>query len=134
MKSFLGDKGGVSATEFAIAAPVLFTLLLGGVEFALVIHTKNSMQSAVRDTARQLSVHTLSMADAPNYLCSFVPSWVQDNCKVEITHTAPNNPTSNVITVSADVPASKASIIGFVLPVIGDFSLNSVVAMQEERI
>jgi hypothetical protein len=47
---------GASLLEFALVAPILFTLLFGIVDFGLILHADIGIQQGVREAARQASV------------------------------------------------------------------------------
>src|ERR1700741_3975773 len=52
LKRLLGDRTGVSAIEFGILAPVLFTLLLGTLDFARMFYIRQGMEYATEQAAR----------------------------------------------------------------------------------
>jgi Flp pilus assembly protein TadG len=69
LRSFAGNKAGVSALEFALILPIMVTLYLGGVEIgsALTINRKvTHVTSALSDLVTQSK--TLSNADVTNIL------------------------------------------------------------------
>jgi Flp pilus assembly protein TadG len=47
-----GDRRGVSAIEFAILAPVLFTLVLGALDFGRLFYVRQGMEYATEQAAR----------------------------------------------------------------------------------
>ncbi len=51
-RRLLGDQRGVSAIEFAILAPVLFTLLLGTIEFGRMFYIRQGMENATEQALR----------------------------------------------------------------------------------
>jgi Flp pilus assembly protein TadG len=57
------DRGGASAVEFAILAPVLFALLFGVFQLGWALHCNQSVDWAVQTAARQL-VGTPSLTQA----------------------------------------------------------------------
>lgn len=52
LKRLLGDRSGVSAIEFGILAPVLFTLLFGTLEFARMFYVRQAMENATEQALR----------------------------------------------------------------------------------
>ncbi len=46
------DRSGTTAIEFALLAPILFTLVLGGIEFGRFIWTQAALDYAVQEGAR----------------------------------------------------------------------------------
>jgi Flp pilus assembly protein TadG len=49
---FLHSQGGLSTVEFAFVAPILVLLVMGTVEFSLIMFTMATMESATAATAR----------------------------------------------------------------------------------
>jgi Flp pilus assembly protein TadG len=52
LKRLLGDRTGVSAIEFGVLAPVLFTLLLGTLDFARMFYIRQGMENATEQALR----------------------------------------------------------------------------------
>lgn len=52
LKRLFGDRGGVSAIEFGILAPVLFTLLLGTFDFGRMFYIRQGMENATEQALR----------------------------------------------------------------------------------
>jgi Flp pilus assembly protein TadG len=68
LREFWRDQHGASAVEFALVAPLLFTLLLGTIQYGSLFLVQNRMTEAARDTARRLAVGNLSTeSDAEEY-------------------------------------------------------------------
>jgi Flp pilus assembly protein TadG len=63
LKSFIRDRTGVSAIEFAMLAPVMIMLLLGTVELADVM-TADRKVTSVASTAADLVAQSISVDDA----------------------------------------------------------------------
>jgi len=51
-----GDRGGASAVEFALLAPILLLLAVGMAQFGIVLNQYIMLTEAVRDGARLLSI------------------------------------------------------------------------------
>lgn len=51
-----GDRGGASAVEFALLAPILLMLAVGMAQFGMALNQYIMLTEAVRDGARQLSL------------------------------------------------------------------------------
>jgi Flp pilus assembly protein TadG len=49
---FWRDRRGATALEFALLAPLLFTLILGGIEFSRLIWTESALNYSVQEGAR----------------------------------------------------------------------------------
>jgi Flp pilus assembly protein TadG len=61
---FWRDQGGASAVEFALIAPLLFSLLLGIIQYGSLFLVQARMADTARDTARRLAVGDLATEDA----------------------------------------------------------------------
>ncbi|HEX2257666.1 MAG TPA: TadE family protein [Afifellaceae bacterium] len=118
--------------EFALVAPVLAALLLGGIEFGLVIYAQNAMQSVTRDAARKLAVNYYDSTAAQTDIRDHLPGWIRDTSKVNISNSAPGDPLNNVITVDVAVPAHAAGIINLYTKLLGDWTITASVAMKQE--
>jgi Flp pilus assembly protein TadG len=57
-------RDGVTALEFALVAPVAFLLLLGGIEYGRVLHTRSTLQFAVEQAARCAAVDRAKCGNA----------------------------------------------------------------------
>lgn len=56
LERFLRDESGVSAVEFAIVSTVFFMLLMGLIEYGLMMLTKVAIESALMEASRSASV------------------------------------------------------------------------------
>ena len=52
LRRLLSDLGGNAVIEFGILAPVLFTMLLGGVEFGRMFYVRQGLEGATEAAAR----------------------------------------------------------------------------------
>ncbi|HEX2258090.1 MAG TPA: TadE/TadG family type IV pilus assembly protein [Afifellaceae bacterium] len=132
MRRIHKDCEGASAVEFALVAPVLAALLLGGIEFGLVIYAQNAMQSVTRDAARKLAVNYYDSTAAQTDIRDHLPGWIRDTSEVDISNSAPGDPLNNVITVDVAVPAHAAGIINLYTKLLGDWTITASVAMKQE--
>lgn len=67
-RHFWQDQDGASAVEFALIAPLLFSLLLGTIQYGSLFLVQNRMTDTARDTARRLAVGDLATeSDAETY-------------------------------------------------------------------
>ena len=67
MKSLLRDQGGATVVEFAFAIPILITLMIGILQFAIVMHTSGGLRHAVGEGLRYAKINphaTLEQIDA----------------------------------------------------------------------
>lgn len=56
-RAVLGQENGAAALEFALILPLLVMLVMGIVEFSRAYNTKEALQYAVREGARELALH-----------------------------------------------------------------------------
>ena len=67
-RGFWRNQSGASAVEFALVAPLLFSLLLGTIQYGSLFLVQNRMVDTARDTARRLAVGNIATeSDAENY-------------------------------------------------------------------
>jgi Flp pilus assembly protein TadG len=59
-----GDRRGVSAIEFGILAPVLFSMLLGGLEFGRMFYVRQGLEGQVEAAARYYMLNPTSASSA----------------------------------------------------------------------
>jgi Flp pilus assembly protein TadG len=126
------DSGGASAVEFALVFPVLAALVLGGIEFGLVIYSQNAIQSVSRDVARKLAVNFYDSNTARSEIRDHLPSWIKNKSQVLISNSAPNDPPNNVITVDVTVAAKDAGVLNLYTKMLGNWTISSSVAMKQE--
>ena len=69
---------GTSLVEFALAVPVAILILVGILEFGVVMWQKNSVVEAARDAARQATVD----AEGDNGACGTQYNWLAAACQV----------------------------------------------------
>jgi Flp pilus assembly protein TadG len=51
-RRFLGERSGAAALEFALVAPTLFLLVMGGIEFSRLLWTQSALQMSVAQAER----------------------------------------------------------------------------------
>ena len=71
------DTRGVSAVEFALVAPVLITMLIGGLDLGYQAYARSVLQGALNDLARTGSL------EGPDLRCSGETTEAQIACAVE---------------------------------------------------
>lgn len=127
-KQFWRDQQGASAVEFALIAPLLFTLLLGTIQYGSLFLVQGRMTDTARDTARRLSVGDLANeSDAENYAAAQLAD-MSPHFKVtaELPH-PPDRDVSVVITV----PKSDVAWVNLVgLGMEGDLSAQFHMLME----
>lgn len=70
------DRRGVAATEFALVLPVLITLLIGTMQYGLLLFTYSSMLEAARNATRRLAVGAASESQARDAALLVLPAWI----------------------------------------------------------
>mgnify|MGYP001616587789 CR=1 FL=1 len=76
MRSFLRDRGGASAVEFAVLVGPFLLLLLGGVEFARLAWTRQALQETAISAARCMGVLATGCAASGAYSASGTQTYV----------------------------------------------------------
>ena len=56
LRSLRASKGGAAAAEFALVAPLLFSMTLGVIEYGFVFYGYSSMQYAANNVARAIAL------------------------------------------------------------------------------
>lgn len=65
----LGDRRGGAAIEFGILAPVLFTMLLGGLEFGRMFYVRQGLEGVVEAAARYYMLNpTIASSAVTSYM------------------------------------------------------------------
>ena len=129
---FPKDQSGASAVEFALVGGLLLTLLMGLIEFSLILYTYTTADAATRDVARRIATSRLDPANASATLKGELPSWVQSFATVTVTQTAPTTPSTNQITVRVSIPATKASPTSYLSFAYQSLTLSAATTMQQE--
>jgi Flp pilus assembly protein TadG len=92
------DRRGGPAIEFAIIAPLLLTLTLGGVDFGRMFYVRQGLEYATEQAARyyMLNVNTAT-SDVTSYLQGMMPGGMGPSVNVSYADTASCNGQANVI-------------------------------------
>jgi Flp pilus assembly protein TadG len=77
----LRQQRGVALVEFALTLPVFALLLVGILEFGVVMFQMNNVTEASRDGTRQAAVN----ANGPNNVCSASNNWLGAACTIAPT-------------------------------------------------
>lgn len=123
---------GAVAVEAALVAPVLIALVMGTMEYGLLLFTYSSMQSAGREVTRQIAVNYTAAANAETLVKSRLPTWSKGSTTIQVTQSAPADPTTNVIAMTISVPAREATPLNFFLSLGGNWTLSTEVRMKQE--
>ena len=138
--SLFRDRGGSNVVEFALVAPVLIILMLGIIQFGMILYTHNNMVQAAREASRILAKEDTTEAEAiaiANTQLGFSGlTFTVTACTPVIglgggpPCVAPLDPATDV-SVTITVPLAQASLIDILgIFVTGD--LEATVAMRKE--
>ena len=141
VNSLLKDKSGANAVEFAIVVPVLLLIVLGIIQFGIILFTYNNMVQAAREAARTLAVQETNATEAQQIALnqlgfSGLPFTVTICEPVVVTPphgpacAPPLNPASDV-SVMITVPLSEATIVD-ILGLFSTGDLQATVTMRKE--
>lgn len=114
-------------------APILIALVMGAIEFSLILFTYTSAGAAARDVARRVATSRLAPADATAAIKQQMPPWVQSATTVVVNQTAPSNPSTNQISVVVNFPARNATPTNVMLVTYESLNLSTSVTMQQEN-
>ncbi len=111
IRRLLGDRRGVAAIEFAIAAPVFILFSVGLIEFSRYLWTNNGLEYGAEQAARYVIANpTASTADLQAVAANQVPAVNPGAVTVTVTHDTTNG--VNFVTVTTSTPFQ--SITGLV--------------------
>jgi uncharacterized membrane protein len=123
---------GVVSVEAALMFPVLILLVMGAMEFGLLIFTYSAMQSAAREATRQVAVNFATPAEVATAVAARLPQWSRDGAEVDVSESAPADPATNVIRVLVTMPAEEATPVRFFTRLGEGWSLRTEVVMKQE--
>lgn len=76
LRSLGVSKRGAAAAEFALVAPLLFSMTLGTIEYGFVFYGYSSMQFAANNVARAIAVNRMPLTNASTAVASYMPGWI----------------------------------------------------------
>lgn len=125
------NRRGSVAFEFALISPLLFSFLLGTLEYSFVLFSYSSMQLAADVAAREVSVNTGAAANVTAAVKAKLPAWVRSAVTVSITQTDLTDARKNLIRVRVTAPADKATPLPMFTRTI-PWTLSTEVAVVQE--
>jgi Flp pilus assembly protein TadG len=131
-RTFARRSDGASAIEFALVCPVLLLLLLGAIDFGMVVFAKNVTQDAARVVVRDLSTNKITTSQASAEAKSLLPSWVSSKVTVTVAQTAPSDSSKNEFTLTIAFDATKVALTGFFNDLFGSTKVASHSTMHQE--
>lgn len=126
---------GQAMVEFALILPIFFLILCGIIDFGWLFYNQLSLNNACREGARYAVVNTAENADTQaiiNHIENATTTvFANDGVDIDVSYSAPNDPTSGDITVNL-----KAEI-SFFTPVLStvlgkEKTITSTVIMKVE--
>jgi len=130
LKALRGDLRGSPAIEFAITAPLLFTMIFAVIEYGFVFYGYSAIQQGANDTARQIAVNALDVSQAETAVNGYLPSWLA-GVSVTARLTNPSDPTHSAVEVTAAMPAANTTPI-HAFTTVFPWTLTSTVAVNQE--
>jgi Flp pilus assembly protein TadG len=106
----LAHRRGSVALEYAIVAPLMFTMILGIIEYGFVFYGYSSVQLAANQTARDIAVNTHNIATAEDDLNEKLPPWIGPS-DVTVVRTNPTNLERSEVVITAVTDAGAATPI-----------------------
>ena len=135
IRNKLKREDGQSMVEFALILPVFLLILCGIIDFGWLFYNQLSLNNACREGARYAVVHTAENADTQaiiNHIENLSTNvFANDGVDINVTYSAPSDPTSGDITVSMEAD------ISFFTPVLStvlgkEKTIESTVIMKVE--
>ena len=100
------DRAGASAVEFALVSPILILIIAGIIDAGALFYLQSNMVTAARETARRLSVGSLTnQSDGEAFASSLIVNW---DATFTINVTEPND-TDYLVEIS--VPIDDAALV-----------------------
>lgn len=125
MRSFLRDRRGASAVEFALLVPVLLTLLLGSITVFDLFRTSQAVEKATFTVGDMLSRNKLGLTEPDlNLMVAFVERTVE-------TQSKPRLRVSSIATVGGQLKVNWTRSVGNERVEMGAVSLDGVPLMAE---
>lgn len=109
--ALLRQREGSVVAEFALVAPLFFTLVMGGIEYGSIVYSMSSMQLAANIAARDIAVNNLSTAQAQARMAPFLPGWMANDVAMVSTESHPDQPRINTRTIRLTANAADAAVI-----------------------
>lgn len=129
LKEWRSDRGGASAVEFALVAPVFVGLMMAICEFAFAFFTLISAQQAVWTEARQLALGRITTTVAHDAVVAALPRWAQTRATV----TADKDPADTTrYIVTAAIPLTSAAPTNFFANLYGSRAMTASATLPLE--
>lgn len=103
------DRHGAVAAEFALISPLLFTMIVGIIEYSFIMFSFSAMQFGATTVAREMSVNSFKGSTPTEAVKSYLPGWLKDQVTVTVAQSTPADPRTNIFTVKVSAPALNAT-------------------------
>ncbi len=113
--------------------PLLFTLLLGTLEFGVLLYSYSAMQTAATTVARGIAVNTLAPSGGATIVSQIVPAWALPNVSLLVTQTNTVDPAANVIRVRITGRSDQITIVPMLTRLVPWTLVADVSTKQELR-
>jgi len=125
------SRRGTTLVEAAFVIPVLMAVTIGGIEFGTLLHLRQSMLHAARESARVLAIESGNATQAETVALDLLPSehlpWI-----IELTAPAPDAVDRDVVS-TISIPMSEISMADFFGIFGPDDHLSVSVTMRSEQ-
>lgn len=129
-KSFLAEEHGGVTVEFVLWLPVFAALIAGAVDISLAFMNQSNYWNVARDTARLVSRHALTSAQAVTYAESNATFGSGTPTAVVTLSPTANGATPTQVLVTISAPASSVDAFG----IFGIFSGTTITASVKHNI
>lgn len=112
LRRLVGDQCGGSAIEFAFAAPLLLTVLMGSIEAAHLYLVQSELTAVARQAVRRLAVDAMAPEDAESYIRTRMQEITDAKISVSVDSVALDKTRSD-LTVNVSVAMRDVMLFGF---------------------
>ena len=74
VRNVRGDRRGAAAMDFALVAPLLFSMILGAVEFGFVFYGLSAMQYGTNSTTQAIAINAVAIEQAQTTVNRYLPA------------------------------------------------------------
>jgi Flp pilus assembly protein TadG len=130
------DRKGVAAAEMALVAPLLVLIFFGIAQFGSIFFTRHTMMLAVREGARQMAIEGATVDEAKSVVEDYLEGFGINGVTITAQNAYKGNGDSaqaRRVTVTAEIPAEQASLLGDVLNVFSSGSKIHVHATMRKE-
>ena len=126
LRALARDRRGATAMEFALIVPVFCAMLLGTMQYGVLMFAYEAMQDTAREASRKLATGAATSADATTQARAALPSWVPSSAW---SINAIDATAGNSVVTTISIPARTATVFGIVpMP----STLSASVSMRKE--